>query len=313
MTIEELLSHSVDGGLDADEAKLLEEALAQDPDLSTQVLFEESLIARIRDLEPEPVAPDFSQAILKEIQGTPAGSWTHRLGRFLEDILVPLTAAAAAVALVLIQFQPSQGPYGSPQAASLQILASLQIQKGRVRIGDQFHQAPTKLEVASGVLIQGDAKSEYALDIYSGVEMRPSSGARFSLEPRGVQLSQGSVRLDVIPGRGSFSVVTPHAVAKVLGTEFEVAANSTGTELKVHEGLVALATETSAVLCHANESAHVKAKLPDMVQKGPSPRATQEGPIEWEGMDPAHGIPSSVTSQLPSAMSEGVPDLDSNE
>ncbi|MFT3692251.1 MAG: VIT domain-containing protein [Kofleriaceae bacterium] len=89
------------------------------------------------------------------------------------------------------------------------------------------------------------------------------------LGPRKIRL-EGAVLLDVVPGKGVFTVETDHGTISVLGTRFVADATAEQTSAAVVRGEVKLANDVGDVILHAGEQAiALRGKAP---VRQPAPR-----------------------------------------
>ncbi|HEY0253246.1 MAG TPA: VIT domain-containing protein, partial [Kofleriaceae bacterium] len=96
------------------------------------------------------------------------------------------------------------------------------------------------------------------------------AGAKVSvLGPRKIRLA-GTVLLDVVPGKGTFTVETERGTISVLGTRFVAEATAEQTSAAVVRGEVKLASQDGDVVLHAGEQAiAMRGKAP---VRQPAPR-----------------------------------------
>ncbi len=87
--------------------------------------------------------------------------------------------------------------------------------------------------------------------------------------PRHLRVT-GAALIDVVPGRGTFTVDTSHGTIEVVGTRFYVAAESDRTTAAVVRGAVKLASSAGSVLLHAGEQGVVEQGRPPT--RMPAPR-----------------------------------------
>lgn len=291
---EELLSHSLEGELEASERALVDEYLKAHPEAQVDLVFYRGLMDRLAALPGETPPPDFAARVMEACPGAP-GSWSHRieqaLGRFFGPALVTATALGALVAFSLLPLGASRPGQIASLAESPSAVALLETGSGGALLVHGAVPAGGRKALSPGQLVSVGPGDPAELKFPGGVVARVAGGTRFSVSPREILLQQGKVRVSVKPGIGDFAVRGPDASAHVIGTEFEVEANGDGTTVSVHEGKVEVrAPGAEPVKVGAGEVVSAARRTPGVIAAGrPAPAAA---PV------------------LPSGSPEGVPGLD---
>ena len=158
----------------------------------------------------------------------------ERITEWLTPRLAPLAFGAAAVALVTVGAlrMGTHGPVSVAQVATLQSGTP----------GVVLTPAPGAVAVT--VPEHGDAR--LAMGEVATMDLAGATDARIVGSAR-VELKTGSGTFDVnhaLVGPEGFTIVTPHAIVRVTGTQFGVKVSGTETTVEVYSGHVELASAT---------------------------------------------------------------------
>lgn len=174
-----------------------------------------------------------------------AAEWRRAVRRRSRRRLLVAGGAVAATVLAVLTFDwESRSPWRSPERPGEMPLALLETVRGglvswspsandgRLRplaIGD---------EVAAGTRIATDAGARAAFRLAAGQSLRLDAATRVQLVSRSVvRLERGAVYVDSA-GTSPMEVRTALAVARDLGTQFEVRLDHRAMRVRVREGLV---------------------------------------------------------------------------
>jgi hypothetical protein len=151
---------------------------------------------------------------------------------------------AAAVTLAVFAGRSLLDSRGSPNVAAGVRVATVERIEGRL-IGASSERTRRALQsndaIRVGEWIQTDAGSRVALRFDVGTSIRLDAGTRLRpLSPGAIELVAGAVYVDTGREHGSFEVRTALAVARDLGTQFEVRLIGGTLRLRVRTGEVEL-------------------------------------------------------------------------
>ena len=215
---DELLERALAGLLDAPEEDALAARLREEPALARRLIA----LAREEALLAEAVAETRAErALRKKAVRRPLGTFAA----------AGLAAAALAAVLLRERSAPPGGEEPAPAVVSSAGPASARVgerlEPGRtLRTGPGGH---VELRFEDGTRLLFGPETEAVL-------ARPAPA-------REMRLAAGALRAEVtpLPPGGSFSFVTPHAEARVLGTVLRLTVEPASTRLEVEEGRVLLA------------------------------------------------------------------------
>lgn len=216
------------GEMDAGELASFEADLREDAGLRRRLLRESALIMELRSLMAQPAS------------AVPGGI---RARRPLLVVSASVLASAAAILVLMWLLRAAPGP---EHAAELARLTDVHEAVRVHRAGQAASPAPgealragDRVAVPSGAsatVVFGDGSTATVTD--GEVTLTgPGEGLR-------LRLSRGTARCAIAAQTGGrrFAIATPHAIARVLGTRFDLGVDGLATRLAVSEGAVELAT-----------------------------------------------------------------------
>lgn len=200
-------------------------------------LDEEERIARLIRLGQP--GPAISPELERRVHGAVRDAWSEATGRRRRSRwLAPLAAAAslAAVGLLVSRTPLFEEAPLAPVATVAELRGVFQSLEDNRRLlaGDA---------IEAGAVLRTSDVSRAALALADGTSVRLDHGTELTmLADRRISLDRGAIYIDTGPeadagGRG-LTVLTPHAVATDIGTQFEVRLTGEATLVRVREGQV---------------------------------------------------------------------------
>jgi hypothetical protein len=303
-----LSQHSLDQSLPVLQASALEAHVAQCPACAAQhgkmSRLHEHLETHLPSLPSPPAG--LEQAVLREArrrqaQAAARGAQRWHGLRWAMVWAVPVALILAMGWLVYVQVpRLSSSSAAASSLAVHEVIGQLQVQPA-----GQTQWQPTTAEVSlkPGDLLRTLASSRAYLRLGDWGEMRldPDTVIQWRDANR-VALFQGLLWVQVKPGPAGFTVKTPGAELRVVGTEFLAAASRLqGTWVLVLAGQVMLCTEAGEVSVPAGHEAAARAK-----EKPPWPgQADLAQAKSWAGAKPA--VPVEKSYPVPWSKGEEQP------
>ena len=96
-SIDELLAAYLEGELDGDGLRQVEDHLRDSPEDLTEIAFHRAMARQLAEVPLEEAPADFHLRVMEQATGVP-GSWTHRIELALTQLMRPALVTAAALA-----------------------------------------------------------------------------------------------------------------------------------------------------------------------------------------------------------------------
>lgn len=309
-----LLNAMAEESLTADQERRLNDLLRTDAGFRREYVLFCELLAQLSwetaAVRVGPVAPRNDGADLggpKPPTAPPATS-ARRPSR---GRIAALAASVMAVVLVVAWYGVMRWEASSPGTIS-GIAGRVEVVRGdqpAIVLGaDDIEHGPWPLKADDAIRTDGSGTA--MLRLADGTEMRVGSDAEVVLSHRSaarVTLWKGTLRASVAPqsARRPMTFTTPHADVRVLGTELELLAYGTRTEVAVTEGRVRVVrtTDRAEAEVAAGEFVSVKDSGPLSVIHWPRPPDVwdedfEELPAGWSGRLVREGLPQGSRGAL---------------
>jgi len=243
-----LIRAYADGVITPEQFEELQRALLTDSSVREQFLHELNVHAALEDValgESSPIVSGDGSDRRDPVSLPATASWQRRMVRW------PLAVAAVAVVAliaVMLSLRPNRGPEGVMPKGQPAIMTITDV-GGSVQWTGDGGRIRADLEV--GQSLSGGVLESLSADSWGELQFRDGSTVTISGVSALTISAQGQKRLHLAHGKLSASVTrqsvdkpmlvyTPTAELKVLGTQFNVDAESSTTVLAVNEGLVCL-------------------------------------------------------------------------
>lgn len=156
--------------------------------------------------------------------------------------------AAAAVLVLLAGRLRDDRPVEMPPGADVAVVERVEGAPQRLSGSSPSSVLAAQDVVRTGEWIETGPGTRIALRFTDGTSVRLDAGSRLrSLSPVGIELAGGAVYVDTGRESGRFEVRTPIAVARDVGTQFEVRLVDEGLRLRVRTGMVELRDDRRSV------------------------------------------------------------------